>query len=72
MLKSQISQALYLALVDMTNEFVELIVYIDASQYTLGGFFLAYIGGSWRSVVYYSHKFNLDEVNYIVQANVNC
>ena len=63
-LKSKISQAPCLVLVDMTKESIELKLHMDASQYGLGGLLLACVEGNWGLVAYHSHKFNSAEVNY--------
>ena len=48
----------------MTNKFVELEVWTDASQYALGRKVLASIERNWRPVASHSHKFISSEANY--------
>ena len=57
-LKSEILQALCVALVDIINESIEVEIHMDASQCALGGVFLAFFERNWTPVAYHSHKFN--------------
>ena len=70
-LKSKISQAPCLMLLDMTNKSIKLKVHTDVSQYALGGILLACFEGTWRLVAYHSCKFNLAEVNHSITKHAN-
>ena len=62
--KSLVTSAPCLALVDFSDPYVPLELHTDASQYAVGGTLLTVQDGTSRPVAYYSRKLNEAERNY--------